>query len=154
MQSFRFLAVVAALWGLIPAAASAQEWVRCANEGEQCRFAGVKVVRYGAAGEFRFGTFTEAVSCSNAVFGDPGVGRAKVCWTYQTAAEAAEEQEFRRARRQLEELRSRLQERDEQIENLQAELRLRERQIDRLEAQLQQRQPRFRRDGPRGRPFR
>jgi peptidoglycan hydrolase CwlO-like protein len=153
MQFLRLMALAVALSSTIPNAALAQEWARCADEGAQCRFAGVKLVRYGASGEFRYGTFTEAVPCSNAAFGDPAVGRAKACWTYQTAAEAAEEQEFRRARRQLEELRSRLQERDQQIENLRAELRSRERHIDQLEAELQERGRRFRRDGPRGRPF-
>jgi chitodextrinase len=56
------------------------EWAFCANEGQQCTFAGTKDVRYGANGTFTAPrTFTSSVNCDNSVFGDPAVGTVKRC---------------------------------------------------------------------------
>jgi parallel beta-helix repeat protein len=54
-------------------------WTFCANENGFCAFSGTKDVRYGANNTYAFGTFTDGVACTNAVFGDPIVGVVKHC---------------------------------------------------------------------------
>ena len=54
-------------------------WTHCAAENEVCAFSGTATVRYGANGVFATTTFTNGVSCSNAVFGDPIPGVFKSC---------------------------------------------------------------------------
>ena len=116
----------------------AQEWVRCASEGQQCRFAGIKMVRYGESDQFRFGTFTDGVTCSNAAFGDPVAGRRKTCWTYQTAGDVDEERTAREMRRRVDQQQLELQRRGERIAALEAEAQSREEQIGGLEFEVQQ----------------
>ena len=54
-------------------------WVSCASESQVCAFTGTLLVRYGAGNTFVTGTFTNGVSCSNDVFGDPLPGVVKSC---------------------------------------------------------------------------
>jgi hypothetical protein len=56
-------------------------WSFCANENGVCTFAGTQVVRYGGSGVYVARTTTSPVACTNAVFGDPLVGRNKACVT-------------------------------------------------------------------------
>src|ERR1043166_8565097 len=56
------------------------EFVKCANENEQCKFAGEKIVKYGADKRWIEKTFSNGVDCSNDVFGDPAPGIAKACY--------------------------------------------------------------------------
>ena len=147
-----------ALAGLVttPTAAWAQEWVRCADEGQQCAFAGLKMVRYGAAGQFRLGTFTDGVSCSNSVLGDPIPGIPKACWMYNTVAEVAEEQTRAELaewagnlNQRVQQLEAEAQARNEHVRQLDEQVRLRDERISHLEAQLQsQERPRGRREIP------
>ncbi len=55
-------------------------WSFCADEWDYCSFTGTKQVRYGEAGHYFFGTFTNGTACTNAVFGDPLVGTFKHCY--------------------------------------------------------------------------
>lgn len=52
----------------------------CASEHEFCTFSGTALVRYGLDGSYAYDTYTDGVSCSNAVFGDPLIGATKQCW--------------------------------------------------------------------------
>jgi hypothetical protein len=61
----------------------------CANENAVCSFSGTKTVYYGAAGKFFSGSFTNSVSCTNAVFGDPIYGTAKACFVPSAPATAS-----------------------------------------------------------------
>ena len=54
-------------------------WIACASENQVCVFNGAATVRYGAGSSYATGNFTNGVSCSNAVFGDPAFGVAKSC---------------------------------------------------------------------------
>lgn len=54
-------------------------WIYCAHENHLCTFSGTRQVRYGANGKFKIKTFTNSVSCSNSIFGDPIPGVVKVC---------------------------------------------------------------------------
>jgi Lactonase, 7-bladed beta-propeller len=66
--------------GQNPRAAATGSWSTCAAEDQgRCSFTGDRVVRYGAAGKFSHGVFSNGVACSNGVFGDPIVGTPKVC---------------------------------------------------------------------------
>ena len=58
-------------------------WMACAGEGQFCSFTGTRAVRYGTSTAYYTGVFTDGVTCSAAVFGDPAVGSAKTCsyWT-------------------------------------------------------------------------
>jgi Flp pilus assembly pilin Flp len=58
-------------------------WKNCANEGGFCSFSGTAPVRYGANGHYATGTYTNGVSCSNSVFGDPIFGTPKTCQYFQ-----------------------------------------------------------------------
>jgi chitodextrinase len=67
-------------------ASSALWWGVCATEGSQCSFAGTREVRYGANGTYTTPrSFTDGVSCSNSVFGDPVSGVRKRCETGETS---------------------------------------------------------------------
>jgi hypothetical protein len=56
-------------------------WSFCADEGGVCTFTGTQVVRYGGSGVYVARTSPSPVACTNAVFGDPLVGRNKACVT-------------------------------------------------------------------------
>jgi predicted acyltransferase (DUF342 family) len=53
---------------------------KCADEYNFCSFSGTRTVIYGLNGFYTSGTFTNGVSCSNDVFGDPIVGTVKACY--------------------------------------------------------------------------
>jgi beta-glucanase (GH16 family) len=55
-------------------------WTQCASENQNCSFSGSAAVAYGANGQFAYGNFTNGVSCSNGVFGDPDYGVGKSCF--------------------------------------------------------------------------
>jgi len=63
-----------------PTPTPVENWVLCASEGQTCSFTGLRTVRYGTNGLFIYGTFTDGVSCSNSVFGDPAWGFSKKCY--------------------------------------------------------------------------
>lgn len=52
---------------------------RCAMEGSQCRFNGVGDVYYGHGNRWVKRRFTRQAGCNNGTFGDPWVGKRKVC---------------------------------------------------------------------------
>ncbi|MBI4708916.1 MAG: hypothetical protein HY764_01775 [Candidatus Portnoybacteria bacterium] len=58
---------------------SGQNWSYCANENGHCSFSGTRSVRYGANGSYYYKTFTNGISCSNYIFGDPIFGVVKQC---------------------------------------------------------------------------
>lgn len=58
-------------------------WTTCASEGGHCSFSGTAPVRYGVNGIWTTRTFTNGVSCTNGVFGDPVPGTVKSCQVYQ-----------------------------------------------------------------------
>ena len=58
-------------------------WTTCASEGGYCSFSGTAPVRYGANGIWTTRTYTNGVSCTNGVFGDPVPGTVKSCQVYQ-----------------------------------------------------------------------
>lgn len=60
-------------------ASTTSTWGLCAAEGQVCTVSGTQTVRYGVDGAFVTRQVTGSVSCSNAVFGDPAVGRVKRC---------------------------------------------------------------------------
>jgi hypothetical protein len=64
-------------------------WVFCGNEGDTCSYAGTAQVAYGAGSSFNFITFIGGTPCSNAVFGDPDSGVAKMCYYLSGAKVAA-----------------------------------------------------------------
>ncbi len=72
------LALAFSAVGVNPAYA-AGTWIYCAAEGGFCNFTGTMLVRYGVSGTYATGTFTNGVSCTNGVFGDPVPGFAKSC---------------------------------------------------------------------------
>jgi Flp pilus assembly pilin Flp len=67
---------------LTPSATPVPTWTTCANENGVCSFSGTALVRYGANGIWVTQTYTNGVSCTNAVFGDPISGVAKTCQVY------------------------------------------------------------------------
>ena len=54
-------------------------WRTCAEEGEWCDFRGGATVRYGLPGRWVTVRARDGVDCSNYTFGDPVVGRRKIC---------------------------------------------------------------------------
>lgn len=68
---------------LTPTATPIGAWITCASENGFCSFSGTTQVRYGANGVWVTQTFTDGVSCTNAVFGDPIPGVVKTCQYYQ-----------------------------------------------------------------------
>lgn len=54
-------------------------WKQCAEEGGVCRFSGTRQVRYGGNGAYAYKSASEALACSNSVFGDPAYGALKSC---------------------------------------------------------------------------
>jgi hypothetical protein len=55
-------------------------WVRCANEGDYCRFDGQRDIRYGVGDSWNYKSARRGISCNNDVFGDPAPRRAKACY--------------------------------------------------------------------------
>ncbi|RYY73443.1 MAG: glucose dehydrogenase [Gammaproteobacteria bacterium] len=55
------------------------QWTTCANKDGICRFAGKKIVRYGANTRWRQGQFTDQVACNSRVFGEPANGAQNIC---------------------------------------------------------------------------
>ena len=62
-----------------PTATPVPNWIHCAGENGFCSFSGTALVRYGANGVYATGTYTDGVSCSNSIFGDPLYGVVKGC---------------------------------------------------------------------------
>jgi hypothetical protein len=60
-------------------------WVDCAPENGVCSFSGTRQVRYGANNIYAYQSASNAISCSNAVFGDPVFGVVKSCSYADTA---------------------------------------------------------------------
>lgn len=68
--------------GTPPVASATQAapmWKQCADEGGVCRFSGTRQVRYGGNGAYAYKSASEALACSNSVFGDPAYGSLKSC---------------------------------------------------------------------------
>lgn len=95
--------------------ATAQEWVRCAAEGEYCRFAGTKITRHGGQGEFRYQVHTDGIACRNDIFGGLRSGN---CSIYVSEAELDDWKRLEDWR----DMRAQLQERDQRIEKLEAQV--------------------------------
>jgi len=58
------------------------DWIHCASEGQFCSFEGSKKVKYGAKNSWVELNFSNGVSCSNNIFGDPIEGIGKDCYYY------------------------------------------------------------------------
>ncbi|MFI5916246.1 family 78 glycoside hydrolase catalytic domain [Dactylosporangium sp. NPDC051541] len=59
----------------------ATTWTPCADETRTtCAFTGVRGVAFGASGHYVYRRVTGGTPCTNAVFGDPIPGTAKVCY--------------------------------------------------------------------------
>jgi hypothetical protein len=72
--------VLLALGAVQPVQAQGQEnWLRCASQGEICRFAGQATVRYGADGKYAYKTVRNRIICDEQEFGDPYYGQPKQC---------------------------------------------------------------------------
>ncbi len=66
--------------GVSSTPAPTTSWVRCASEGQTCKFSGTRTVRYGAKGVYKTKVVTSSVPCTNTAFGgDPIVGYVKAC---------------------------------------------------------------------------
>jgi Flp pilus assembly pilin Flp len=66
----------------IPTAVS--EWTFCADENGTCSFSGMKEVRYGESGYYKYLIFAGSTPCTNTVFGDPIPGVYKHCYYRDT----------------------------------------------------------------------
>jgi Flp pilus assembly pilin Flp len=66
-----------------PTSTPVPTWTTCAVENAFCSFSGTALVRYGAGSTWVSGTYTDGVSCSNSVFGDPAYGTVKSCQIYR-----------------------------------------------------------------------
>ena len=66
-----------------PTATPVPTWTFCATENDFCNFSGTAPVRYGLGGTWAQGTYTNGVSCTNGVFGDPLYGVVKLCQVFQ-----------------------------------------------------------------------
>jgi hypothetical protein len=55
-------------------------WVRCAGEGQACRFSGDRNVAYGAGNRLQYRAFRNGAMCTSKNFGDPAPGVAKSCY--------------------------------------------------------------------------
>lgn len=62
-----------------PSPTPTTSWVACAGENGVCSFSGTRQVRYGANGSYGYKSATDAIRCSNDVFGDPIWGVVKSC---------------------------------------------------------------------------
>lgn len=72
--------ILLALLALGAPEAQAEQWMPCANEGGNCRFAGTRQVRFGAGPKIATRTAEGSVACSTGAFGrDPAPGKAKSC---------------------------------------------------------------------------
>jgi len=61
-------------------------WVKCADEGQNCRFYGKTEVKYGAGNLWANRTVTDGVHCGNDAFGDPAPGVNKACYYKESPA--------------------------------------------------------------------
>jgi hypothetical protein len=78
----RWAGLVGALMGAWVASgpAQAQDWSRCAGEGQVCRVSGESLVRYGVEGRYAFRLVRDRVRCDNEQFGgDPAPNLRKQC---------------------------------------------------------------------------
>ena len=55
-------------------------WTYCAAENATCSFSGMRYVRFGANGSYFYSKYTNSVSCTTGVFGDPIPGTPKTCY--------------------------------------------------------------------------
>jgi|GEM_PF-1023565 len=55
-------------------------YASCADEGGQCRVAGLEQVAYGGGGKFHYRLTQDTIDCNNAEFGDPSPQVAKKCY--------------------------------------------------------------------------
>lgn len=55
------------------------DWTRCATEGGICEVPASTQVRYGSNGRYATKTASKAITCTNAMFGDPYPGVEKHC---------------------------------------------------------------------------
>jgi mannan endo-1,4-beta-mannosidase len=81
-QRFKLEEVTGVSTSPAPAPAPApttETWTRCASEDGVCSFSGTHQVRYGLPGFYAYKTVASSVSCNNATFGDPAVGKDKFC---------------------------------------------------------------------------
>jgi alpha-L-rhamnosidase len=56
-------------------------YTECAAENSTCSFSGTQSIAFGANGIFTYRTLTGGTACDDAVFGDPGYGVTKSCYT-------------------------------------------------------------------------
>lgn len=54
--------------------------VKCADENQRCQFVGAATVHYGNGASWISQGHSGGVNCSNSVFGDPALNRAKACY--------------------------------------------------------------------------
>jgi hypothetical protein len=62
------------------AGGASPSWVRCASEGQVCRFSGDRNVAYGAGKRLNYRVFRNGATCSSRNFGDPAPGASKSCF--------------------------------------------------------------------------
>ena len=55
------------------------DWQKCANERQICKFDGTRIIRFGNANKWNFSVAKNNIECSNRIFGDPNPGIAKFC---------------------------------------------------------------------------
>ncbi len=60
--------------------AIADQWIKCADEHQYCKFSGKKKVRYGAKSRWHALTAHNGIACNNKNFGDPAPGTYKHCY--------------------------------------------------------------------------
>jgi hypothetical protein len=64
----------------IAGASANPRWVRCAAEGQACKFSGDRNVAYGAGNRLKYRAFRNGAMCTTGNFGDPAPGAAKSCY--------------------------------------------------------------------------
>jgi hypothetical protein len=102
--------VIASLSMLIAAPASAQQWIRCADEGGLCALGGVAIVRYGAGERWHYQVATGNVHCNDAQFGNPAANVGKACQRWETLQERERRETTAVLQSQLEQAQQQLQE--------------------------------------------
>lgn len=56
-------------------------WLKCANEGSECRFRGKQRIAFGAKNNWVYGLHINSVMCNSGSFGrDPAYGIVKACY--------------------------------------------------------------------------
>jgi hypothetical protein len=63
--------------------------VKCAEENQRCQFAGPATVHYGSGASWVTQGHSGGVNCSNSVFGDPALNRAKACYVEPAVSQPA-----------------------------------------------------------------